>query len=224
MYSFLCGIKYLHSAHVLHRDIKPANLLVDNDKVKICDFGLARSLEGVYEGKDLDYKKEVSPYLNDSKSNKRKSLQTDLNLSKPEVDLSSLVRKSVYQKENLENQGGLLNLNNHRDSMDSNSSKLGLSRLSFNSAGPKYVMNDNVPDKCKEPKKKLKRKLTSHVVTRWYRAPELILMEKQYGYEIDIWSAGCIFAELIRMVATQSDFSLHQTALFMGLSCFPLSP
>ena len=42
--------------------------------------------------------------------------------------------------------------------------------------------------------------LTSHVVTRWYRAPEIILMEKDYGMGIDMWSIGCIFAELLDMM------------------------
>ena len=127
-------------------------------------------------------------------------------------------------KDNIENQGTLLNLRKHRDSLSSNSSKLGLNRLSFSSMGPKYVTNLYVPEAPSKPKRKLKRKLTAHVVTRWYRAPELILMEKQYGYEIDIWSAGCIFGELIRMIATNSSIHLHQSALFMGMSCFPLSP
>jgi serine/threonine protein kinase len=41
-------VKYLHSANVLHRDLKPANVLVNEDcSVKICDFGLARSIAGV---------------------------------------------------------------------------------------------------------------------------------------------------------------------------------
>ena len=42
----------------------------------------------------------------------------------------------------------------------------------------------------------LSRFLTKHIVTRWYRAPELILLCKNYGPAIDIWSAGCIFGEL----------------------------
>ena len=42
----------------------------------------------------------------------------------------------------------------------------------------------------------IKRDLTSHVVTRWYRAPEVILLEKDYTAAIDVWSVGCIFAEL----------------------------
>ena len=43
----------------------------------------------------------------------------------------------------------------------------------------------------------MKRQLTGHVVTRWYRAPELILLEKDYGPAIDMWSVGCILAELL---------------------------
>jgi mitogen-activated protein kinase 1/3 len=39
--------------------------------------------------------------------------------------------------------------------------------------------------------------LTSHVATRHYRAPELILMEKDYGKAVDIWAAGVLFAELL---------------------------
>ena len=44
------------------------------------------------------------------------------------------------------------------------------------------------------------KKLTQHVVTRWYRAPEVILMSDFYSYAIDIWSVGCIFAELMNMM------------------------
>jgi mitogen-activated protein kinase 1/3 len=39
-------------------------------------------------------------------------------------------------------------------------------------------------------------KLTDYVVTRWYRPPELLLMNTAYSTAVDIWSAGCIFAEL----------------------------
>ncbi|KAL7096947.1 hypothetical protein ACP275_10G112200 [Erythranthe tilingii] len=41
-----------------------------------------------------------------------------------------------------------------------------------------------------------KQPLTSHVVTLWYRAPELLLGETHYGVAVDMWSAGCILAEL----------------------------
>eukprot|EP00118_Oscarella_pearsei_P027611 m.311221 g.311221 ORF g.311221 m.311221 type:complete len:356 (+) comp62458_c0_seq1:123-1190(+) len=39
--------------------------------------------------------------------------------------------------------------------------------------------------------------LTEMVCTQWYRAPEVMLTPKQYGNKIDIWSIGCVFAEMI---------------------------
>ncbi|KAJ6633557.1 Serine/threonine-protein kinase PITSLRE, partial [Pseudolycoriella hygida] len=42
---------------------------------------------------------------------------------------------------------------------------------------------------------------TSIVVTLWYRAPELLLCCKEYSIPIDMWSVGCIFAELLSMSA-----------------------
>lgn len=41
-----------------------------------------------------------------------------------------------------------------------------------------------------------KRPLTSRVVTLWYRAPELLLGATDYGPGIDLWSAGCLMAEM----------------------------
>lgn len=39
--------------------------------------------------------------------------------------------------------------------------------------------------------------LTEYVVTRWYRAPEIMLACQEYTSSIDMWSVGCIFAELL---------------------------
>ena len=68
------------------------------------------------------------------------------------------------------------------------------------------------------------RELTSHVVTRWYRAPELILVEKIYTAAVDIWSLGCIFGELLSMMKENAASFIERRALFPGKSCFPLSP
>lgn len=38
--------------------------------------------------------------------------------------------------------------------------------------------------------------MTSRVVTLWYRPPELLLGSTEYGPAIDLWSAGCILAEM----------------------------
>jgi len=87
----------MHAKGVLHRDIKPANLLVNAQcDLKVCDFGLARIVEG------------------------EQRAQPD-----------------------------------------------GLSTL------------------------------TEYVVTRWYRAPEIMLCCDEYGPAIDVWAVGCVFGEML---------------------------
>jgi serine/threonine protein kinase len=41
------------------------------------------------------------------------------------------------------------------------------------------------------------RSMTNRVITLWYRPPELLLGAQSYGPAVDMWSAGCIFAELL---------------------------
>ncbi|XP_033844515.1 cyclin-dependent kinase-like 1 [Periophthalmus magnuspinnatus] len=38
---------------------------------------------------------------------------------------------------------------------------------------------------------------TDYVATRWYRAPELLVGDTQYGPPVDVWAVGCVFAELL---------------------------
>lgn len=40
------------------------------------------------------------------------------------------------------------------------------------------------------------RNYTHNVVTLWYRAPELLLEDQSYGLPVDVWSVGCILAEM----------------------------
>ena len=78
------------------------------------------------------------------------------------------------------------------------------------------------------PRGKLKNKqmkqLTKHVVTRWYRAPEVILAQDTYNYKIDIWSVGCIFAELLSMMKENFSHFTERKPLFPGQTCRLLSP
>jgi p38 MAP kinase len=39
--------------------------------------------------------------------------------------------------------------------------------------------------------------MTGYVTTRYYRAPEIMLTWQKYSYAVDIWSVGCILAEML---------------------------
>ena len=58
--------------------------------------------------------------------------------------------------------------------------------------------------------------MTEYVVTRWYRAPELLLSCAEYTSAIDVWSVGCIFAELLgrKPLFPGKDY-VHQLNLIM---------
>ena len=59
---------------------------------------------------------------------------------------------------------------------------------------------------------------TEYVVTRWYRAPEVICDRKAYGKPVDMWAAGCIFAEMLgRQVLLPGRDQVHQLALILDL-------
>ncbi|KAI5076292.1 hypothetical protein GOP47_0008357 [Adiantum capillus-veneris] len=59
--------------------------------------------------------------------------------------------------------------------------------------------------------------MTEYVVTRWYRAPELLLSCEEYTSAIDVWSVGCIFAELLgrKPIFPGKDY-LHQLKLILN--------
>jgi serine/threonine protein kinase len=40
------------------------------------------------------------------------------------------------------------------------------------------------------------RPMTGGVCTRWYKPPEIAFGAKHYGFTVDVWSLGCILAEL----------------------------
>ncbi|KAL4173648.1 hypothetical protein KRP22_005598 [Phytophthora ramorum] len=74
------------------------------------------------------------------------------------------------------------------------------------------------------PARRIQRQLTEHVVTRWYRAPEIIFRDHDYSAAIDVWSVGCIFAELLSMQKSSVPSHYQREPIFPGVSCFPLSP
>ena len=60
--------------------------------------------------------------------------------------------------------------------------------------------------------------LTEYVVTRWYRAPEIMCSHQDYNVKIDIWSVGTILAEMIRRKPLfAGDHYIHQLNLIFDL-------
>jgi mitogen-activated protein kinase 1/3 len=60
-------------------------------------------------------------------------------------------------------------------------------------------LSNKIRELPKESGKKIKKQrcLSSHVSSRWFRSPEIILIEKEYDHGVDMWSLGCILYELI---------------------------
>ena len=152
-------MKCIQSLNVVHRDIKPANILINKDcQIKICDFGLSRTLPESCIGKGSGNTKRI-----------RDSIFKLNHVSEQYFDIRETITKKIL------------------------------------------VIQQN----------KKKRSLSSHVSSRWYRSPEIALLEKKYDASTDMWSIGCILFELLR--ATQiTEKGDHP--LFHGNSCYPLSP
>lgn len=93
----------------------------------------------------------------------------------------------------------------------------------------KMVMKKIIKLKDKEEESK-RRCLSSHVSSRWYRAPEISLIEHKYDQAADMWSLGCILYELLHsMNETKKEEQINsgdvfRHTLFNGNSCYPLSP
>lgn len=80
-----------------------------------------------------------------------------------------------------------------------------------------------VPNEKKEAKKT--RPMSPGCYSRFYRPPEIIL-DRTYNQSADIWSIGCIIAELYFtfLCTIDNPSKPSDNILFHGVGCFPLSP
>lgn len=177
VYNVLCALHFFHTAGLMHRDIKPANILIDEKcQVKLCDFGLSRTLPEADEAVVIDnafqvrkqrvlqgmagFKKAAAP---GSPKKSTKHLVQDVELT-PEVVAEKIVRDPLKHKQHLE-------------------------------ARRKYIGDQLLS--LRQSGQNGQRPLSGHVVSRWYRPPEIILNEGRYDQAIDVWSLGCVIGELL---------------------------
>ncbi|XP_023723129.1 cyclin-dependent kinase 9 [Cryptotermes secundus] len=67
-------------------------------------------------------------------------------------------------------------------------------------------------------------KYTNRVVTLWYRPPELLLGDRNYGPPVDLWGAGCIMAEMWTRSPIMQGNTEQQQLTFISQLCGSVTP
>jgi len=229
LYQILDGIRYLHNHNVIHRDLKPANILVScvDCTIKIADFGLARVVDNEFvvmtpaSGRNGKAAFSSSSFVStDGKGGPSGDEAASVHHARQvEAHNNSVRRFQNLSNDSLDGNNVLPNFNQSMSLSGSGSGEIShVPSSGSNAAGSTH----NTATVTAPPKPQLRRSLTKHVVTRWYRAPEVVLAQP-YSAAVDTWSVGCIFAELIGMMKGNQDDSKKRRPLFPGESCGDLS-
>lgn len=218
LFQILDGLSYIHQTNVIHRDLKPANVLVScaDCTVKIADFGLSRVV-----GSDLI----ATPQDTLSDSNDPSNLIDAFGSGGS--DYSAVTEEdsetTCHRVVHLPGTSSSTHLSPSTSTSDANQGTAG------GVVPPPHLVGRNSNTTINSsrlealpPPLPLKRGLTKHVVTRWYRAPEVILLQP-YTASVDLWSVGCIFAELLNLLKDNIGDYRRRRALFPGESCGELS-
>ncbi|XP_027357810.1 cyclin-dependent kinase F-1-like [Abrus precatorius] len=203
MIQVLSGVDACHRNMIVHRDLKPANFLVSDDGVlKLADFGQARILMEA----GFDAPSENPPLYEHDASNSESSLQHAEAISQ-----SDDINQSGYVNQDQ----GTMSHEEYFKVLD----EMKIKSYSYDTDKDTNIHDGNTSclatcttsdiddDLCKgsftyeaeEVGRNELGCLTSCVGTRWFRAPELLYGSTDYGLEVDLWSLGCVFAELLTL-------------------------
>lgn len=177
---------YIHSADLVHRDLKPGNILVNGDcSVQICDFGLARSLKGI---------RNIEKLVNDKYQEINDEIKLNLDSDDDDTEADTkLAKSSSTEKLAMDKSPSILTKCKNFSSAIRKGSD---DKMKVSKINDEIQFKERMSRALKETEKERdsgERELSPHVVTRFYRAPEVILMDKNYNKKIDIWAVGAIF-------------------------------
>lgn len=198
LYNLSCCLKYIHSAGIVHRDIKPSNILINDEcQVKLCDFGLARTLPAEI----LEIERS---YLNGSEDDvNTPATKDDSSFDKDDLSFEPRSPSKIAGKFLIANYCSAKTIMRNSRSLIA-----------------KRLINDRAN------RAERTRQLSKHVTTRIHRAPEVIVTEREYTTKVDMWALGCSYAEMLLATKPYHSKKLTsiQKYMFPGTSCFPLTP
>ncbi|KAJ9183939.1 hypothetical protein P3X46_007733 [Hevea brasiliensis] len=199
MVQILCGVDACHRNMIVHRDLKPGNLLISDDGfLKLADFGQARML---MEPEFVATDENPQPYGQNPVDQEQVVQPT---VTVPQMDNCSQEAQGNQDQGVTRRDESFREISEFKahDYLEETSIQDGdTSCLATGTASDigDDILKGSYYYEVEEGGGDRHGLLTSCVGTRWFRAPELLYGSTDYGLEVDLWSLGCIFAELLTL-------------------------
>ncbi|KAE9586014.1 putative protein-serine/threonine kinase CMGC-CDK-CCRK family [Lupinus albus] len=204
MMQILCGVDACHRNMILHRDLKPSNFLISDDGVlKLADFGQARIL--MEPGFDATEENPAPPYELDSSTTETLLRHSEAFPEPEDLNQTGYGGNQEHGTTNHEEYFRVLDelktksymYDTDKDTIICDGNNSCLATCTTNDTDDE-IWKDTFTYEADEGGNELGC-LTSCIGSRWYKAPELLYGSTDYGLEVDLWSLGCIFSELLTL-------------------------